>query len=157
MCTEWKSHFTPNSHHAAPPRVSGFTGLFGGNRETRRFGIGASWQNATALHHEEHELHEGKSPLPCVRRSKLFLLFVSFVAQKIVSTMKSTKSMKATPTYLWVRKQDFPSGSSCPSWLGVSKLTALSTGGLSCQPIPVLASVEQSCIHQFGVIVVIGD
>jgi len=58
---------------------------------------------ATASHHEEHEALEGKSPLPWVRGSKLFLFFVNFVVQEL-STMKSTKSLKEIMTLLWTRE-----------------------------------------------------
>ena len=35
-----------------------------------------------------------------------------------------------TPAYAWGQQQDFPSSASCPSWLGVSNLTAPQPGNL---------------------------
>ena len=46
---------------------------------------------------EEHEILEDKSPLPWVRSSKLFLLFVSFVVRKLALTMKRLKEIATLP------------------------------------------------------------
>ena len=57
-----------------------------------------STSRCNSTYREEHEGIEGRSPLLWVRRSKLFLFFVSFVVQNLVSTMKSMKGLKETLT-----------------------------------------------------------
>ena len=54
--------------------------------------------------------------------------FMCFVVSRLVQlfTMKNTKFMKTPLTCTWVRKQDFPSISSCASWLRISNHTAWS-------------------------------
>ncbi len=59
-----------------------------------------SRSRCNSTYHEEHEGLEGRSPLLWVQSAKLFLFFVSFVVQKLVSTMKNMKGLKVNPAAL---------------------------------------------------------
>ncbi len=52
---------------------------------------------------------------PCVQ-DRSFLFFVSFVVQKLVSTMKGTKSLQETLTLPWMQRQSSPLLLRASSW-----------------------------------------